>query len=208
MPSRNILRQELDGGFYHVYARGASKKAICLDETDRQKFINLFARYLSAQRAVSKTGELYPNYHGRVRLLAFCLMGNHFHLFVWQQSQGDLSVFMRSVMTSYVRYFNLRHRQSGSLFESRFKASLIYDDAYLVHISRYIHLNPRSWKHYPYSSIGYYRKGGEPDWLETSVVLERFAGRSAYLQFLYDYEDYKSMFDEIKYDLADGLENR
>jgi hypothetical protein len=77
-----------------------------------------------------------------------------------------------------------------------------------VHISRYIHLNPRSWKRYPYSSIGYYRKGGEPDWLETSVVLERFAGRSAYLQFLYDYEDYKSMFDEIKYDLADGLENR
>lgn len=186
-----------------MYARGASRRAIYIDEADKQKFISLFERYLSPRRAVSTTGEVYPNYHRNVKLLAYCLMGNHFHLFVWQEKQGDMSAFMRSLMTSYARYFNLRYQQTGSLFESRFKASLIYDDAYLMHISRYIHLNPRSWKYYRYSSIGYYRKGAEPDWLETTPVLEHFAERTDYIQFVYDYEDYKNTLDEIKYDLAD-----
>ncbi len=205
MPSRNIIRQELDGGYYHLYARGASKKPIYLCETDRQKFMSLFERYLSAKGTVSSTGQVYPNYHGRVKLLAYCLMSNHFHLFVWQKDKGDVAAFMRSLMTSYARYFNLRYKQTGSLFESRYKSALIYDDAYLLHISRYIHLNPRSWKYYRYSSIGYYRKGSEPDWLETAPVLEQFAGRAEYIEFLCDYEDYKNTLDEIKYDLADGI---
>ena len=203
MPSRNILRTDLAGSYYHVYARGASKQPVFVDAKDKEKFLSLFARYLSPEAAVSNTGQLYPHFYGRVRLMAYCLMGNHFHLFVLQTERGDLAAFMRALMTSYSRYFNLRHGRSGSLFESRYKAALIYDDSYLMHISRYIHLNPRSWKYYPYSSIGYYRKGSEPSWLQTAPVLDRFRDRAGYIAFLYDYEDYKNMLDEIKYDLAD-----
>lgn len=204
MSSRNIIRRDVEGGFYHVYARGASKQLVFIDETDWQKFISLFARYLSINPTLSKTGQVYPNYHGEVRLIAYCLMGNHFHLFLQQTKRGDLTAFMRSLMTSYVRYFNLRHARSGSLFESRFKASLIEEEVYLTHISRYIHLNPRSWKHYRYSSISYYRKGGEPEWLDPRPALEQFAERRDYMRFLNDYEEYRAMLEEIKYDLADG----
>ena len=69
-------------------------------------------------------------------------MPNHIHLLVYQHQPQAMAQFMRSVLTSYSRYFNKRYKRSGSLFESRYKASLISDDAYLEHISRYIHLNP------------------------------------------------------------------
>lgn len=203
MPSRNILRSDVANAYYHVYARGGSKQPIFLDSQDKDKFMQILQRYLGADVEVSKSGEVYPNFHNEAVLQAYCLMDNHFHLFAQQVRQGALSEFMRCLMTSYVRYFNLRHKRSGALFESRYKASIIYDDSYYSHISRYIHLNPKSWKYYPYSSIGYYRKGGAPDWLNTRVVLQTFRDRQDYMDFLYDYEDYKQMLDEIKHDLAD-----
>ncbi len=203
MPLRNIIRHDVPLSYYHVYARGINKEPIFLDDKDREKFLQLFERYLSVQQAVSRTGEKYPHYRDRVALLAYCLMGNHFHLFLFQQDIGDVTAFMRSLMTSYVRYFNLKYKRSGPLFESRFKASLIDNDRYLVHISRYIHLNPRNWKRFKYSSIAYYRQGDEPEWLNTQKVLDQFADRQEYVAFLYDYESHKAMLDEIAHDLAD-----
>ena len=203
MPSHNIIRYDVAGAYYHVYARGASKQPIFLDVADWQHFLDLFQRYLSGEPTASKTGRHYPDFQGRISLVAYCLMGNHFHLFLQQHERGDLTAFMRSLMTSYSRYFNLRHKRTGSLFESRFKASIVDDDAYMMHISRYIHLNPRSWKYYAYSSIDYYRHGREPKWLDTVIVLDNFADRKAYIDFLSDYESYKQGFDEIKHDLAD-----
>ena len=121
-------------------------------------------------------------------------MDNHFHLLVYQVQQGMLSAFMKSVMTSYGAYFNRKYKRSGSLFESRFKASLVNKDAYLMHVSRYIHLNPRSWKYFPYSSIGAIRKASEPEWLQTQKVLVQFDyNRQSYLEFVADYEENKQM---------------
>lgn len=98
----------------------------------------------------------------------------------------------------------MKHRRSGSLFEGNFKASRIDEDAYFSHITRYIHLNPRSWKYFKYSSINYYRKGKEPEWLNTNKVMETFDSRQDYMNFVYDYEDHRNMLEEIKYDLADN----
>lgn len=203
MPSRNIIREDVDDGYYHIYARGNNKRVIFRDTTDKIKFISLFERYLSKEPHQSNTGEPYPHFRGKLELLTYCLMDNHFHLFLYQGDKGAVSAFMRSLMTSYARYFNLRHKRTGSLVESRYKSSRIYDDDYLTHISRYIHLNPRSWKYYPFSSINFYRKGGEPLWLNTQKVLSQFSNKEEYLGFLYDYEDHKAILDEIKYDLAD-----
>jgi len=203
MPSRNIIRMDVTGAYYHVYARGGSRQPVFLDDVDKEKFLRLLERYLSGRVAHDKVGAVYPSYQNRISLAAYCLMSNHFHLLLRQENCGDLTAFMRSLMTSYVRYFNLRHKRSGSLFESRYKASLIYEDAYYVHISRYIHLNPRSWKYYPYSSIGFYRKGNEPNWLKTKEILHNFEARADYMTFLYDYEAQKAILDEIKHELAD-----
>jgi putative transposase len=130
-------------------------------------------------------------------------MNNHFHLLVHQDETGIMSAFMRSLMTSYSRYFNLKYKRTGPLFESRYKASQISQQAYLEHISRYIHLNPRYWLRYEHSSLKYYLETHkQPEWLNASEVLGLFASPQAYLTFLEDYEEHKQMLAEIKHELA------
>lgn len=202
MPSRNVTKEQVSNSYYHVYARGSNKQKIFLEAADYKYFLNLFERYLSDKPAISKTGEPYPYFKDHVELLAYCLMSNHFHLLVYQRDIPYLEKLMRSIMTSYSRYFNLKYRRTGSLFESRYKAARIDHDAYLQHVSRYIHLNPRLWKTYRYSSLRYYRDGLEPMWLRTDKVLELFTNRPDYMQFVADYEEQRDMLNELKYQLA------
>lgn len=204
MPSRNIIRHDTAESYYHIYARGASKQPIFLERADYEYFLRLFKRYLSAEPTQNKVGISYPHYTGQLELLAFCLMRNHFHLLVYQEGAGVVAQFMKSLMISYCRYFNLKYKRSGALFESRYKASRVTNNEYLLHISRYIHLNPRSWKYYPYSSIIYYRKGEEPEWLSTDKVLSLHAGRSEYLAFVEDYKGYKEILENLKHELANS----
>jgi putative transposase len=202
MPSRNVRKVDVAGGYYHVYARGASKQPIFLEPADYYYFINLFNRYLSRKQQVNKAGVVYPNYREKVELLCYCLMNNHFHILLYQKEQGGMSQFMKSVMISYGRYFNLKYKRSGSLYESTYKASMINADNYLVHISRYIHLNPRYWQRYKYSSIRYYLEDITEEWLEKKRVMELFTHSSVYKLFLQDYEEHKTMLDELKDELA------
>ena len=104
-----------------------------------------------------------------------------------------MSSLMQSLMTSYSKYFNLKYKHSGPLFESRYKAVRIDSEAYLEHISRYIHLNPRYWKRYPYSSLQYYFTAGEIGWLRPEKVEDLFENKALYLTFLEDYEDQKEI---------------
>jgi len=204
MPSRNVIKIDVEHSYYHIYARGASKQSIFREPTDYLFFVSLLSRYLSKKPVVSKAGVGYPHFYGKLELLAYCLMNNHYHLLIYQVTAGSMSGLMRSLMTSYSHYFNLKYKRSGSLFESRYKASRINTPDYLEHISRYIHLNPRYWKRYPYSSVSFYAKSNEPDWLVNKKILDMFDSRHAYMRFVEDYEDHKNMLDEIKNELADS----
>jgi len=175
---------------------------IFTDPSDFAFFISLFARYLSREPAKDKSGTSYPHYAPELQLLSFCLMRNHFHLLLYQSAQGTMPAFMRSIMTSYSRYFNFANKRSGPLFESRYKASMITDQSYLEHISRYIHLNPRYWKRYPYSSFKYYKRPDEPEWITPSLILRMFNNREEYIQFMADYENHKLVLEQIKHTLA------
>lgn len=202
MPSRNIIKIDVEEGYYHVYARGVNKQTIFHDDEDYQVFLNLFKRYLSHEEKTDSYGAPYPHLAGRLELLCYCLMPNHFHLLLYQQKQGAMTTLMRGVMTSYSRYFNKKYQRSGPLYESRYKASMILNEAYLEHISRYIHLNPRNYATYQYSSLPYYIGGREAEWIQTRRIADIFSGPKAYRAFLSDYEDTKKMYDEIKRDLA------
>lgn len=202
MPRRNIIRSDAPDSFYHVYARGHSRKRIFRDEQDYLYFMKLLERYLAPEDIKGRNRHAYPNFYGKVELNAYCLMTNHFHLLVYQYRVGELTALMRSLMTSYSIYFNKKYRLSGALFESRFRASLITDDAYLEHITRYIHLNPRQWRSYEYSSLPYYLQQVEVSWLRPDRVLKLFPTPSAYMNFLEDYEDNKRMMDILKHELA------
>jgi len=78
--------------------------------------------------------------HG-TRLHMYCLMPNHFHLVV-ETPRANLGPFMQSLQTSYAMYFNLRHKRVGHVFQGRFVSRLVQEDAYLLRLSQYVHLNP------------------------------------------------------------------
>lgn len=206
MPSRNVLKQDVAESYYHVYFRGSNRARIFRDAADFEKMLQLFARYLSLQEVKNSAGLSFPNYSYRLELAAFCLMPNHVHLLIYQRQQGAMTEFMRSLLTSYSMYFNKKYKRSGPLFESRYKASLISDDSYLEHITRYIHLNPRHWRDYEYSSLPYYLQQISDEWLSPKRILELFASPDEYLRFVEDHEQNKEMKDILKYELANGNE--
>ena len=77
-----------------------------------------------------------------VQTIAYCLMPTHFHLIVKQLDKNGISIFISKVLNSYTRYFNTIHKRKGPLWESEFQSVLVISDEQLLHLTRYIHLNP------------------------------------------------------------------
>jgi REP element-mobilizing transposase RayT len=195
MPARNTIKAFEAPAFYHVYNRGAGGRKIFLDDIDRRKFMSLLRRHLVEQP--DKPQE-YPIYEAE--LVAYCLMGNHFHLLLYQEEDvGAISGLMRSLLTAYSMYFNLRHKSQGHLFQGVYKAARIDTESYLLHITRYIHLNPRTYRTYQWSSLRCYL--GQADELVKLDHIE-YVSPDKYGAFLEDYEDRHKLLQEIKDQLA------
>ena len=172
--------------YYHIYNRGAGKRKIFIDARDKQKFIALMARYLDENVYIRGDGMPYEKSDAKV--IAYCLMGNHFHLLLYQESNtDDIRRFVKSLTSAYARYYNLRHKNSGYLFEGAFRAKRITSDMYLQHITRYIHLNPRTYLTYRWSSLPEYIGVRHTAWVYAQQGNELSAGQ--YLAFLESYED-------------------
>lgn len=207
MPGRNLEKVYVEDSFYHVYNRGLNKQDIFKDDDDYRVFLNLLKRSLGEEIQQNAKHRDYPNFHNDLELLSYCLMPNHFHLLIYTKNKPKLlPELMRSVMTSYVMYFNKKIERKGRLFEQHYRAVRITSDEYLWHISRYIHLNPldmgHDYKKYPYSSIEYYTGRKSSDWVRPDEIIEMFteAGES-YSKFLKDYVDRKEELKEIKAEL-------
>ena len=197
MPSRNVIKFYDTDSYYHIYNRGVNRRRIFIDEHDYKYFLMLLQRYLGKNTNVDDRKRRYPNYSGEVDLIAFCLMPNHFHLMIAQNdSIKAMESFMRSLVTSYTKYFNKRHRRIGHLFQGPYKASKITNEPYLLHISRYIHLNPKEYKSWPYSSWPYYTRGWMVDWVKQHKVFELFEGGD-YEKFVEDYKPEKEVLDAL-----------
>jgi REP element-mobilizing transposase RayT len=119
-------RIEYEGAVYHVTARGNDRRAIFEDDADREHFLRLL-------------GESVGQFD--VRLYLYCLMGNHVHL-VLETPHANLGRFMHRLQTAYTVRFNPRHQHSGHVMQGRYRAWLVETDAYMLRLSRYVHLNP------------------------------------------------------------------
>src|SRR3954453_17534137 len=120
------LRIEVPQGWYHVLNRGLERRQLFPDEQANLLFLELL-------------GEL-PSRFG-VRLHAYVLMGNHYHLQL-ETPQTNLSRAMQWLNLAYGAWFNRRHQRCGPLFQGRFKAILHDPESAVLKINRYIHLNP------------------------------------------------------------------
>lgn len=201
MPSRNLEKVYAEEAYYHIYNRGVNRRTIFKDETDYTVFLNLLKRYLGAEPVKDKQGREYPWYHNDIELLAFCLMPNHYHLLVFQRDLNAITKLLRGVCTAYTMYFNKKYKRIGHLFQARFKATMILNDAYLQHISRYIHLNPEDYLNWQFSSLPYYLGKRSAAWINATPILDIFEN-SSYLNFLKDRESHRQMLKELEAQLA------
>lgn len=119
-------RIDIPGILQHVMVRGIEKCTIFLDDEDR-KFLLSRLSFLLKETDTD--------------CLAWALMPNHFHLLV-RPRYGKLSTLMRRLLTSYALYFNKRNNRVGHLFQNRYKSIICEEEAYLLQLVRYIHLNP------------------------------------------------------------------
>lgn len=207
MPSRNTIREFAPEQYYHLYNRGVEKRNIFFDDQDYTVFLGLLKKYLTGENPNKNNRHAFTKLTGKVDLLAYSLLPNHFHLLVYQTDSDAVTQLMRRISVGYVMYFNNRYKRVGGLFQGKFRASLIDKDGYLHHVSRYIHLNPDNYEVWPYSSFAYYQGRKKARWLKTEPILSLFNGnRSEYLDFVSDYEASKREIDLLKWQLADGSE--
>ncbi|HPA17838.1 MAG TPA: transposase [Verrucomicrobiae bacterium] len=120
------VRFEVEGGWYHVTARGVERRDIFRDDGDREGFLE-------------RVGGMAERFG--VEVAAYALMGNHYHLMV-RTPEANLSRAIQWLGGGYGMWFNRRHRRAGHLFGGRFKAVLIAGEGHLMEVSRYVHLNP------------------------------------------------------------------
>ena len=174
------LRIEYPDAWYHVMNRGRRGENVFSDAED-------FAAFLVVLKESSEMFDL--------RVAAFCLMSNHYHLLV-QTPSGNLSRIMRHVNGVYTQRFNRRRNIDGQLFRGRYKSILVEKDRHLLELLRYIHRNPlraklcKSIEGYPWSSHhGYISTAKKWDWLYKEFLLGMFADKKArakkgYLEFV------------------------
>jgi len=144
---------------YHIYNRGVEKRKIFTDKSDHLRFIHDLFEFndkdvvLNVQRRFnSKTMEVQPRSLQSerkprkilVEILIFTLMPNHFHLLLKQKRENGIVKFMHKLGTGYTMYFNQKYERVGGLFQGRFKATLLSEEAHFIHLPFYIHSNPLS----------------------------------------------------------------
>lgn len=197
--------------FYHVYNRGVAKQPTFSTHADYQRLLESMYYYQFSdpkpsfstyKRFKIQDFETNPKI---VDIIAYCLMPNHFHMLVRQTQDRGIQHFMRKVFNSYTKYYNTRHKRVGPLFQGEFKAVLIESDEQLLHVSRYIHLNPyvdgltKALDTFPYSSYSQYIGKRNSGFCIIEPIMSFYKDTSKYKGFIEDHQDYAKQLENIKH---------
>jgi len=211
---------------YHVYNRGVEKRPLFLTKWDYNHFLELVNYYRFANcpvkysyfklvsrdereqilRGLEKEAEKW------VDILAFILMPNHIHFLLKQLVDNGISKFMAKTTNSFSHFFNTKQERVGHLFQGNFKAKRIESDEQLIHVSRYIHLNPVTahlikfveLENYQYSSYPEYI-GKKSGFCNIKIVLEHFKTSQDYKTFVKDQADYQKQLENIEHLILEDI---
>ena len=223
MPAKNSIKIYVENSYYHVYNRGVEKRTIFQDEQDYKVFLNYLKEYLSPipkpedriTKPVYVQGQTFNafarlpnNYYEKINLIAYCLMPNHFHLILKQKDKKIMTKFMQSLITRYSIYFNKKYKRVGSLFQGRYKAALVDNENYLLHLSRYIHLNPyESSKDLTiaHSSYSEYLMERKTEWVKPEAILSYFDQAKSDFKKTNSYKDFVEKYDKNSASILEKL---
>lgn len=210
--------------YYHIFSRSISKYVIFNSPQEYSRMIEAlklyrftefshsFSKFISLDPSTQKavTSNLDNNSPVLIEIVAYCLMPTHIHLLLKQIADNGISQYMAKVLNSYTRYFNIKHRRIGPLWAGRFKSVLVSDDEQLLHLTRYIHLNPTSasvaespgdWKFSSY--IEYTDPDGKKETICSYDNLFDFTPKE-YQKFVLDQKSYQQELSHIKHFLIDN----
>ena len=217
MPTR--IEPLVNGEYYHILNRGVAKMPIFTTNRDYIRFIETFRYYIDGNVDVgySKSTREEKNAMPRkpiIEIVCYCVMPNHFHFLVKQNEDGGIRNFIRKTTNSYAKYFNIKRKRKGPLFEGKFKAVRIESNEQLLHLTRYIHLNPLIG--YVTKDLSLHRWSSYPEYLGLSesqvcskdIILDQFDSPKSYEKFVIDHVDYARNLDRIKHELMEEQESQ
>lgn len=208
------------GDFVHVYNRGNRKAEIVRDEKDKQHFLQML-RYFNTEHSIPHTfanlkehlgphfdaalhwPDNWPKQKPIVKILAFALADNHYHLLLKEICEGGITKFMRKLGTGMTNYFNKKHEETGRLFQGAYKGRTIHKTAYLKYLSVYIQVKhpfeampggvaaamknfDKAYEqaaNYPYSSLGDYAGKRTSPIIDKDILGEIFPTPASYKKF-------------------------
>lgn len=216
----------VEGEIYHIFNRGIDHRTTFSSTAEYKHALTAILFYQLNQKSHRLSDFLKINNHRQSELiltytdnlntsiLAFCLMPNHFHLLLKQETENGISFHLKELQNSYTRYFNIKHSRSGPLFSTQFKAVRIENENQFLHVSRYIHLNPYSSNiikdkneifTYPWSSVHLYtnQKPTTPTIhypiLDKTILSSHFQTSQQHHQFILDNADHQRHLKQIQH---------
>lgn len=211
---------------YHVFNRAIDRQTIFKTKWEYKRVIATLKYYrftnlpiklsqllnLPEEQKEKIIKELVEKDEKLVEVIAYCIMPNHFHFLLKQVQDNGISKFIANLTNSYTKYFNIKHERKGHLFEGQFKAALVESDEQLIHLSRYIHLNPVSsfiikdeeLENYEWSSLPEYLNLTDIEFCNKKIILFFFPSLEKYLIFLKDQISYAQELDKIKHLLIEN----
>jgi len=219
MPGRKEIIKA--GQVYHVLNRGIGSMPIFKSVRDYQRFSNTFYYYRNRvlplrysyfiRKSIEERNEILEKLNKKqnliIEILSFCLMPNHFHFLLRPIKDSGIANFMSKLTNSYTRYFNTKRTRNGPLLQGKFKAIRIKADEQLLHVSRYIHLNPftsyivsnlEDLENYRYSSFPEFLGKTKISFCEKEDILGQFKSIKSYKRFVFDQADYQRQLQKFK----------
>ncbi|MEK6952503.1 MAG: transposase [Nanoarchaeota archaeon] len=192
MNKKRIFQKEK---IFHICNKSIANYGIFKDKINSLRFLKalFFYNLNKKQKSLSENFKL-KNFNktkfnlldlssnNKVKFLAYCIMPDHYHLLVKLLTDNSLSKYISDVENSFSRYFNIKFNRKGPLWQSRFRSVEINTDEQLLHVSRYIHLNPAT------------------DYLVSKPEKWKF---SSYKDYIYNNYYIRKVLNEIK--INDGL---
>ncbi len=209
--------------YYHIFNKSIEGKQIFRFKSSCDYFLNLLKYYRSSKAKISfsKLKKLSDTLKEdfflsvndkkffQIDIISYCLMPHHFHLLVRQRRDEGVRKFMSDVLNAFTRYFNILHERKGPIFLPRFRSVRIITDEQLVHVSRYIHLNPYSSSliknfkeldYYQYSSYQEYLGLRDKSICDTRLIMDHFGNKKyKYREFIEGNAEHQKTLEYVKH---------